>query len=66
LEGLDGGGCSLAKPVSNANNREFFENSGQKQALDGLMATELSKFDRDPRELHGHPGTFLLLSRTGV
>jgi hypothetical protein len=66
LRRLDGGGCSLAKPVSNANNRDFFENPTQKQASDGPIAAEPSKFDHDPRELHGLPGTFLLLSKTGV
>jgi hypothetical protein len=66
LQGLGGGGCSLAKPVSNANNRDFFENPTQKQVSDGPIAAEPSKFDHDPRELHGHPGTFLLFRKTGV
>ena len=49
LRRLDGGGCSLAKPVSNANNREFFGNSSPKQASNGLIATNAAKFDRDLR-----------------
>ena len=35
-----GGVRSLAKPVSKANNREFFENLSPKQASDGFMATD--------------------------
>src|SRR6266403_1845241 len=44
---LDGGGSSLAKPVSNARNREFFEILRSKQAFGGLTAVGLRKFARD-------------------
>jgi hypothetical protein len=46
-------------------NREFSENSTPKQACDGLVASGLSKFDRDLRWLNNHLGSFLLLRKTG-
>jgi hypothetical protein len=61
----DGGGSSLAKPVSNARNREFFEILRSKQAFGGLTAVGLRKFARDRWWLADRRGTFLLLRETG-
>jgi hypothetical protein len=47
-------------------NREFFGNFRPKQAFARLQAASHWKFLSDPRQLHGHRGTFLLFCKTGV